>query len=157
MIHQLPQKIRSSPIAKEVIKFGIVGVANTCIDFSVYILLTRTIGFFGRYLILANIISFLVAVTNSYYWNRRWTFRSNDAKRVSQYSKFLIVNLFGMAINTGVLSLLVYKGHLYDVFAKICAVVVAMFWNYIINKIWVFRTKGNLPTEPKNGTIIDGT
>lgn len=120
-------------------KYSIVGLSNTLIDFLIYVVLTRTVAFFATYFLLANVLSFGIAVTNSYIWNRRWTFRSTDAKRFQQYMKFFIVNIGGLLLNTGLLSLLVYKFGVYDIMGKVIAIVISLAWNFLLNRIWVFK------------------
>jgi putative flippase GtrA len=124
---------------REFYKFAIVGISNTLIDFAIYFLLTRFTVFFGEHIIYANVISFSVAVTNSYFWNRRWTFRSIDQRRVQQYIKFVIVNCIGLGINSGLLYIFAYEFHIHDLLGKALAVIVTLFWNFLINRLWVFR------------------
>lgn len=131
----------SNATARQFYKFGIVGVSNTIVDFLVYVLLTRTLLFFSEHFYLANVLSFSIAVTNSFYWNRKWTFRSTDSRRTLQYFKFFVVNIAGLGINTGLLYVLVRYADMYDVFAKILAIGVALFWNFFINRLWVFTEK----------------
>lgn len=52
------------------IKFALVGVVNTLIDFAVYALLTTI----GVNYILAQWISYSAGILNSYVMNRKWTF-----------------------------------------------------------------------------------
>jgi len=120
-------------------KFAVVGVFNTIIDFVVFLLLTRLIHFFGEHVLYANIISFSVAVTNSYLLNRRWTFRSKDTERVKQYIRFFSINATGLGVNTLLLYLFVYHAHLYDVIAKALAIGITLFWNFFLNKWLVFK------------------
>lgn len=120
-------------------KFSVVGVINTLIDFSVFVLLTRLITFFGGHVLYANVISFSFAVSNSYIFNRRWTFRSRDQERVRQYIKFFVINLTGLGVNTGFLYLFVYHFHLYDILSKALAIVITLFWNFFLNKWLVFK------------------
>lgn len=53
------------------IKFALVGVVNTLIDFAVYALLTTI----GVNYILAQWISYSAGILNSYVMNRKWTFK----------------------------------------------------------------------------------
>lgn len=132
---------RKHQSVRQFYKFAVVGVANTAIDFLIYLALTRIFSFFADNFVLANIISFSVAVSNSFYWNRKWTFRSVDERHVRQYMKFFIVNVAGLGINTAVLYLLVTYAGFYDVLAKVIAIGVALFWNFFVNRMWVFREK----------------
>src|SRR3972149_8476407 len=83
---------------KQFIKFVIVGSVNTAIDFFIYFSLTRGADFFERHLLSANIIAFSIAATNSFFWNKKWTFRDQGKNYHVQYSKFLIVSIGGPCI-----------------------------------------------------------
>src|SRR3990167_5405203 len=86
------------PAAKQFVKFVMVGLVNTAIDFFIYFSLTRGIDFFNQHLLSANIIAFSIAATNSFYWNKKWTFRDQGKNYHIQYSKFLIVSTGGLII-----------------------------------------------------------
>jgi putative flippase GtrA len=120
-------------------KFAVVGVFNTLIDFIVFLALTRLFVFFGDHVLYANVISFTFAVSNSYILNRRWTFKSSEAGLTRQYIRFFVINLTGLGVNTGLLYIFVYQVHLYDVFGKILAIGITLFWNFFLNKWLVFK------------------
>lgn len=120
-------------------KFSIIGVSNTIIDFSIYFVLTRTVLTFSFGYLLANVISFSIAVTNSYIWNRLWTFRSASTNKVLEFTKFYFVNLSGLVLSTGLLFLFVHYAHLHDTVGKVIAISIVLFWNFLINKFWVFK------------------
>lgn len=120
-------------------KFSVIGVSNTIIDFSLYYVLTRTIFTFSFGYLFANVISFSVAVTNSYVWNRMWTFRSTNSNKILEYTKFYFVNLSGLLLSTGLLFIFVHFVHLHDTVGKLLAIILVLFWNFLINKVWVFK------------------
>jgi putative flippase GtrA len=94
---------------------------------------------------LGNAMGFLVAVTNGYYWNRRWTFRQQGQGSPRQYGRFLGVNLVGLALNQALVTL--FYGHMQifralpkaHLFATLAAVVCVTFWNFTANSLWTFR------------------
>ena len=55
------------------IKFGLVGVLNTLINWIIFALLN----FVGVYYIVANVIAYAIATANSYIWNSKWVFKYN--------------------------------------------------------------------------------
>lgn len=123
---------------KQAGKFIIVGLINTALDFSVYFLLTRLIGFMGTHPVLAKGISFSAGVLNSYIWNRKWTFKST-AQPIRTIFPFIFVSVTGLLINTGVMQLLFMKWKWSEVVAIILATAVTITWNFGLNKILVFR------------------
>jgi len=90
------------------IKFLCVGLINTGVDFGVLNLLmflfgiTKGIGYS-----FFKAISFIVAVTNSYFLNKRWTFRKGGKMEKEEFAKFIIVSLIAFGINVGTASVLV--------------------------------------------------
>jgi len=127
-------------IIKQFVKFCLVGFTNVFIDFSVYIVLTR---FFDVQYLLANIFSFIVAVSWSFILNRTWTFRNTENKVRQQYFKFFAVSLAGLLLNTLILYTLVDFYNFYDLLAKGMAVVLVTFWNFSVNRFWTFKSERN--------------
>ena len=85
-----------------IIKFGIIGISNTLINWIIFFLLNLV----EVNYILANIIAYSLATINSYIWNSKWVFKYNNEKLVSSL-KFIIVNLVGLILNTIILFILV--------------------------------------------------
>lgn len=137
------------PVILQVLKFGVTGVMNTGIDFLVLnglMWLTNT--YSGKLIILLNVISFSAAVTNSYLWNKYWTFRVKEKDEIPQeFFKFLTVSLVGAAINSSVLfffttlldpSFGLSEGVWANI-GKLLATGVALFWNFIGYKFWALK------------------
>ncbi|PFK42202.1 sugar translocase [Bacillus cereus] len=116
------------------LKFGLVGIFNTLITIISYIILVKL----GMNYLIANIISYLIGVANSYYWNKNWVFRSNS-KNLSVFLKFLTVNLIVLAFNTVSLFILVDKLLYNEFIAQIFAIGIGMMINFSLNKIWTFN------------------
>lgn len=127
------------PVLKQFIKFGIVGVINTFIDFAIYFSLTRLFGFFQEHYLFGNFIAFSCAATSSYFMNKHWTFRDKSKQISIQYIKFFLVCFVGLLLTELILFSLVHFVQIYDLLAKVAAVVVVMFWNFLINKFWTFK------------------
>jgi len=121
---------------RQFVKFGIVGVSSTIIDWGIFYLLNY---YLGIYYLIAKVLSFAVSVINSYIWNRRWTFRSDNPNKLSEFGKFMLVAVVGLVLNTYIMFLAVEKLHLQYIFGLILATAVVMFWNFLINKFWTFK------------------
>lgn len=123
------------------LRFILVGIANTAIDFIVLLSLTAV----GLPLVAANFISTSVALTFSFFANRTFTFGSTGKKR-SQALRFLLVTLVGLWVLQPIVLVLavpVLEGMLAReasiVVAKLIATVVSMVWNYLLYDSLVFR------------------
>ncbi len=127
------------PSFRQFIKFSLVGILNTLIDFLIYFALTRVFPWFLENYLLANAIAFIVAATNSFYLNKRWTF-NNKAKATFQYIKFLAVSVFTLALVEISLYFLVTQLGIFDIYAKIIVLILSVISNFFLNKFLVFKT-----------------
>ena len=127
------------PSTKQFTKFVIVGLVNTAIDFFIYFSLTRGTDFFEQHLLSANIIAFSIAATNSFFWNKKWTFRDQGKNYHVQYSKFLIVSIGGLILSQGIFVIGVHYLKISDIITKLAAVAIVTFWNFALNKLWTFK------------------
>lgn len=119
------------------IKFGLVGVLNTLINWIIFALLN----FVGVYYIVANVIAYAIATANSYIWNSKWVFKYNGKDKKETTAKFIILNLIGLALNTAILYFLVDILSLNKLVGLVITTAIVMVINYIANKIWVFKEK----------------
>ena len=137
--------IQRFPKLWEFAKFAMVGLLNTAIDFCIfYVLINYTYLNHENgivYLALAHIISFCVAVINSYILNKYWTFKSDDKDVTVQFSKFMGVSIVGLILSTAILTLLVTYADFNELVAKVAAIIIVLFWNYFANKFWTFKKK----------------
>lgn len=125
------------PTAEQFIRFCLIGVVSFCIDFGVYFIFTR---FVGLYYILSGFLSFMVAVTFSFFANRAWTFKvASEVENKLQALKFFLTSSIGIAINLSLFYLVVDFLHWYDLPAKIAMTVLVVFFNFSLNKFWTFK------------------
>jgi len=131
-------KLFNLPSFGQFIRFSVVGLINTLIDFLVYFGLTRAISWFGEYYLAANALSFVAASTNSFFLNKNWTF-GNQKKDRGQYFKFIAVVAFTLLLSEVVLFFLVNRLGIYDLFAKILVLIVSVVSNFFLSKFMVFK------------------
>ena len=137
----------SHPEARQFIKFALVGLFNTGVDWGFYLLFNRV---FHLHYLLAKAGSFCIAALSSYIMNRCWTFRSQERRVLQQSLKFLVVSVIGLGLNTGIFYLCVHLLHLFDILGLFFATGLVTFWNYFANKFWTFRDVLACPTEEAN-------
>jgi dolichol-phosphate mannosyltransferase len=121
---------------EELVKFCVVGASGYVVNLVVYVLLLKGA---GLHYMPAAIGSFLVAVTNNYIWNRRWTFRGQRGHVVFQWLRFLVVSTLALAANLLVLYVLVEAGLSDAIVAQAIAIVLVTPVNFVGNKLWSFR------------------
>ena len=129
----------------QLLQFGLVGASGYLVNLAVFAVLTGSGLFFregsdglGFHYIPAAIISFCVAVTNNFLWNRHWTFDAKHGHAGFQAARFFTVSVLALGVNLAALELLIQLGDLSELPAQAVAVAIAMPFNFIGNKIWTF-------------------
>ena len=118
-------------------KFCAVGASGYVVNLAVFTLLVRGL---DVHHLAAAVCSFLVAVTNNYTWNRLWTFRGSRGRVAYQGARFLVVSTLVLAVNLGLLELLVRAGA-DEVVAQALAIVLVTPLSFLGNKLWSFRRR----------------
>ncbi len=131
------------------VKFGITGGLNALIYLGVLNLLINLTGIaVGIYYSLFVSIAFMVAVTNSYIWNKYWVFKASaSGVGGGEFAKFFLVNLVGFGINVGTASFIVnfigvpagISEALWANIGAVSAVFLTLFVNFIGMKFFVFK------------------
>lgn len=127
---------------REAVRYGLVGVSATVVDWGLYYALTRGVpALSGRY-VLAGVLSFSVAVVWAYLMHRRFTFRVRHGRHRQQFPKFLTITLTGLALHSVLLWVGIERLGLYDLYAKVLASGIGALWNYAGQRFWTFRPSG---------------
>lgn len=84
------------------IKFMLIGVLNTFVDNGIFYLFISQSSMDKS---IAKAISYLLAMVNSYVWNKYWTFREKSDHHAGQIVKFILVNLVSLGVNIWILNL----------------------------------------------------
>lgn len=89
------QRKSDTKIVKQGAKFGLVGLSNAIIDFTLYTTLSILLKVPLDKVFLVKFFSGSVAMCNSFYWNRTWTFKSKVGIGQSVW-KFLVTTLISV-------------------------------------------------------------
>jgi putative flippase GtrA len=138
------------------LRFAVVGVIGTVVDFGTFNLLTV---FAGIAAISSQAISFGCAVISNFLWNRYWTYPDSRSKKISrQLMQFFVVSIIGLTIRTPIFAFVetplsrlfasmewiftllpslspIWLGHN---FSLALAVIVVMMWNFFVNRFWTY-------------------
>jgi putative flippase GtrA len=142
------------------LKFCVVGVIGTAIDFGVFNLMHNVL---HVHQVLSNTLSVSAAIVNNYLWSRYWVYpETKDRQGGRKFAQFVVVSVIAWALNTSILWstdrwLLGSEGLLaglvapvaaaagmeHGVFssngAKVIATGIVLFWNFFANRLWTFR------------------
>jgi putative flippase GtrA len=133
-------------LAREVAKFGAVGVVGTVVNFAVSNLLWHLTSLQA---VRANVIATIVAIACNYIGFRYFTYRDRDkSARTKELTLFLAFSLVGLVIENGILFAAIYgfgwDSSLQRNVFKVLGIGIATlfrFWSY---RSWVFKA---LPVE----------
>lgn len=146
------------------LKFSVVGTIGAVVDFGTFNLLHTLLGMWS---VLASVCSFCAAVFSNFIWNRYWTYPDSRSKPVARQAlQFALVNLIGLLVRTPIFALsegpitrltrrMLPNGPLSfppgsvpmvsldpnvlgSNLALALAVIVVLFWNFGVNRIWTY-------------------
>ncbi|HEQ72155.1 MAG TPA: GtrA family protein [Spirochaetia bacterium] len=123
------------------IKFSLVGVLNTAIDFLLFTLLD----YLGVFALIAHTCSYTAGLINSYFWNKFWTFRQPRRYSVEEAVRFILVNLVALGIAGGIILVCIQVFAFSDVIAKAISIPFSFAINFVGSKYLVFRGQPKPP------------
>ena len=137
-------------------RFILVGVLNTLVDFGLMNLFTQG---FKIPLVYAQAISFTIAVFFSYFLNRVWIYPEARGGAIhDQLPKFVLINLLGLAVRSVLVPLfdyglakflatnpIHYRGLPQSFFSHNGALAlvlpITIVLNFLLNRHWTFKVK----------------
>jgi|SRR3989344_8261201 len=137
---------RFLPIINQLARFVVVGGLNTLVDLGVLNIFIYLTGLAeGWPYIGFKSASFMVAVVNSYVWNKYWTFGSSSSE-AKELVQFFAVSIVGFLINVGTAALVVNFGHFSGVtpaaaanIGALAGTILGLAWNFVGYKFFVFK------------------
>ena len=121
----------------QIMKFGVVGVIATVIDFGIMNLLHYGL---GLNILIANTSGFIISLIFNYLASMKYVFAHKEGmSRRREFIIFVVLSVIGLALNDGiVLALNAGLGlGLEANIAKICATALVMVYNFVTRKIFL--------------------
>lgn len=133
----------------EVIRYLIIGGLTTVVSLAVYYLCVYTFldAENGIELQVANVLSWIAAVTFAYFTNRTFVFRSKNKNMLKEAAAFFVSRVGTLLMEMGLMFLGVTVLQWNDKIMKLIVQFLVMVGNYIISKLLVFRTKRDMPQQ----------
>ena len=132
---------------KEFLQFGLVGVSNTIISYLLYVvtlLLVSKSGVKFDY-IIANIVSWLLSVLWSFYWNNKFVFKKEEGEKrniwAALFKTYVSYGFTGLILNNILSVLWVSVLHISKMLAPIINLVISIPIDFFMNKLWAFGKK----------------
>jgi dolichol-phosphate mannosyltransferase len=122
------------------LKFGITGGFGTITNLAIFFICADKAGMSE---IPVSVFCFLIAGTQNYIINHKWSFAGKTEKSplsIKQWALFLCASLLGLAVNIAVMQVVITHFILsYKFIAQACGIVGGMLINFIASKYFVFR------------------
>jgi putative flippase GtrA len=126
---------------EEIMNYLIVGVLTTIISLGTYYLSVLTVldpnNAFE--LQVANIFSWVCAVTFAYIANRKYVFKSKNSHKIKEITSFVSSRMFTLFMDMVIMFLGVTILHWNDKVMKLLVQVIVTILNYILSKLIVFK------------------
>ena len=115
------------------VRFGVVGVTNTLIGFTVFRVTHRALPAAA-----SQGLSYLVGMLWSYYWNRRWTFKS-QGNVAAEAARFFSLQVGFLLLSASMLGVLVDRLQQNPSLSWFGTAVVITVLNFVLSRFWAFK------------------
>lgn len=129
------------------VKFGIVGISNTLLSYVINVtilLIMKPLDVSWDYFV-GNIVSFILSVLWSFYWNNKYVFTIDDGESRSigktLLKTYVSYGFTGIVLNNVLSWLWVSVLGISKYIAPIINLLASVPINFFINKLWAFRVK----------------
>ena len=121
---------------RQLVKFGLVGAANTLFTFSIIFIMNKV---FGISYLIVNPIAYLLPTISSFYFNKKWTFRSEGNMKKEGILFFAVIGV-AWVVQYFLLYLMVERMKVDALFAQIAGMVVFTGLNFAGQKFITFKS-----------------
>ena len=138
-------KLLEFAFVRQFIKFGIVGLSNTILSYLIVVVCLLSLSPFKMHYdyFIANIVAFIISVAWSFYWNKRFVFKSSSHSKKQEFKRlvktYIVYFLSGVIVtNYGSWFLI----ELYDInkyIAPLINIVVTVPMNFLLIKFWAMK------------------
>ena len=138
LLQRLQRAWQERRLALKALSFGLVGLVNLAVDFTVF-----SIGYFyfALPIVIANVIAWVLGVTNSYILNSLTTFAVESGRqlRMKDYVTFVVTQTGGLITNTATVVIASY--FMPVLLAKLLAILIGFVVNFSLSHYLVFRRR----------------
>ena len=137
-IYALYSQINQLLFTNDFIKFIISGILSVILEFFILILLVER---FRISILISNSIAFIITNIFNYILSRIWVFGKSHRRIRHEVLLFFATAAIGLAINQGIMKIIVDIYIINYKLAKLVAVVLVVVWNFLTKKYLVFSTQ----------------
>jgi putative flippase GtrA len=122
---------------RKMTSFALVGCLATAVQYLILVMLVRL----GWNAAISSALGFVASSASVGYWmNYHYTW-SSEKRHYETMTKYLLLCLFGICLNTSIVYMLTSIG-LFYLLAQVIATVITMLFNFVSNDRWTFEVAG---------------
>lgn len=139
----LAHKVSDYHLLKQFLRFAMTGGLGTVTNLAIFYYLVDLRQMSPT---LVSILAFVVAASQNFAINSLWTFQQRETKGLSaRYLRFVSSSLLGLAINIGVLNLVLLTLHpQLKTLGQLLGILAGLFANFIMSKRFVFKSRQDM-------------
>jgi len=118
-----------------------VGVSNTALGYGFFRLALHVLPARAMPATSGWIAGYAVGTCWSFFWNRRWTFRSTAAPIAGQAARFVALQVVLGLASAGAIGFSVDHLHVAATLTWFCVTVATTLANFVLSRCWVFRSQ----------------
>lgn len=126
---------------KEVIKYLIIGVLTTIVNYVIFIILVNAIKIEMH---TSNIIAWLISIIFAYFTNKLFVFESKSFKvevLIKEILTFAMARAFSLLLEEAILYIFVNRLEMDKLIIKLIANIIVIVLNYVLSKFIIFTDK----------------
>ena len=120
---------------KKFLRFLLSGFINTLATYTTSIILLKI---FNLFLLISNLLGYIVGIFVSFYLNRNFVFKSKNPEIKKQFYKFIFACLFSYFINLIFLIIFSYIFKLNDYVSQILSMAIYSISFYLLSNKYIF-------------------
>lgn len=146
VVHVEPTEAKVDSLT-QFVKFGIVGVSNTAVSYVINVLVLLALADYGLSwdYVAANIVAFVLSVLWSFYWNNRFVFTVGEGQQrnigKALLKTYISYSFTGIILNNILSYVWIDVFSISKLIAPLINLIVSVPLNFIINKLWAFKTE----------------
>ena len=123
-------------VFEQFVKFGVVGCINTATSLLIYYVLL----FFNIQYLLASISGYIFSSVVGFILNKFWVFQAKGTKTLQETIRYYIVYGCALLMNLTIMYLQVDILLISDKIAPLITLCVTVPFNFIMSRVWVFKS-----------------
>jgi putative flippase GtrA len=135
MFKKLTNHTQSNKITGQFLRFLVVGVTNTSLNYLIYLLALKVAQI---YYIYSGILGFIVGDSTAFILNRAWTFKSNITFKKG-FATYFAIQCFCLIIHVAIQFYTTEYFGIKKEYSQFPSIVVTMFLNFFLIRKFVFH------------------